>query len=494
MQEKFILAIDAGTTGIRAVLYRHDSSQVAYSYRQFTQFTPQPGWLEHDPLEIYETIVQLIKDVSTQASITMSDIAALGIATQRGTTVAWNKATGKPIHHAIVWQDLRTAERCAELTKMLGIEINPNSAFTKYEWLLNNVPNCREQVIAGEVLIGTLDSWLVWKLTGGETFVTDVSNAVVTNMWNPVSGKWSPELASLINMPADKLATIQASSTVYGYTAIQEIDGSIPITAISGDQQAAMFGHLAIEPGDGKATYGTSVMVNVNTGKQWVFGKNGCYSLALWRMADEDTFCLEGTVITGGASIDWANELHLLESPEESVHLAKSVPNSGGVAFIPALQGLGTPYGEPRAFGAFLGLSRATTRAHLARAILEGIAFRTRQVIEALKADSPVPIFETLRVDGGIAKSDFFLQLQANVLGIPLERANTVQVTSLGVAYMAGLAVNYWKNTEEIKALKHTNTIILPNEKQEKSDQLYNKWVALVNSVTSIQTTEAEIS
>ena len=317
MQDKFILAIDAGTTGIRAVLYRHDSQQVAYAYEPITQFTPEVGWLEHDPLEIYETVIQVIKTVCERANIPTSRIAAIGIATQRGTTVAWNKTTGQPVYRAIVWQDLRTVNRCAELTKILGLDISPNSAFTKYEWLLNNIPNCRKQVESGEVLIGTLDSWLVWKLTDGQAFVTDISNAVVTNMWNPVTGKWSPELASLIRMPADKLATIERSSTVYGYTAVPEITSRIPITGISGDQQAAMFGHLLTEPGDGKVTYGTSVMVNINTGKQWIFAKNGCHSLALWRMNDEDSFCLEGTVITGGASIDWASKLHLLNSPEE---------------------------------------------------------------------------------------------------------------------------------------------------------------------------------
>lgn len=491
MEKKLILAIDAGTTGIRTVLYRHDSTEAAYAYKHFTQITPAPGLLEHEPLEIYETIVDLIKEVCKQANVTASDIAALGITTQRGTAVAWNKATGKPIHNAIVWQDLRTAERCAELTKLIKLDISPNSAFTKYEWLLNHVPNCPEQVSSGEVLMGTLDTWLVWKLTGGKAFVTDVSNAVITNMWNPVSGQWSPELASLIGMPADKLATIVPSSTVYGHTAIPEIDGSIPITAISGDQQAAMFGHLSTEPGDGKATYGTSVMVNINTGKQWIFAKKGCYSLALWRMNGEDTFCLEGTVITGGASIEWAKQLRLLDSPEEIVTLAQSVPNSGGVFFIPALQGLGTPYSEPLATGAFLGLSRATTRAHIARAVFEGIAFRTRQVIEALKENSPVPAFETLRVDGGMAQSDLFLQLQADVLGIPIERSSTIQVTSLGVAYMAGLAIGYWNNIDEIKAMKLPNTIITPNDDRTAVEEQYNKWDALVDTLAGLEKAKA---
>ncbi|MFA8437715.1 FGGY family carbohydrate kinase [Pueribacillus sp. YX66] len=494
MQKKFILAIDAGTTGIRTVLYRHDSTQVAYTYQKITQFTPQPGWLEHDPMEIYETIVHLIKTTCKQANITSDDIAAIGIATQRGTTVAWSQATGKPIHRAIVWQDLRTVERCTELTKLIGIDINPNSAFTKYEWLLNNIPNCRERVVTGDVLIGTLDSWLVWKLTGGQAFITDVSNAVVTTMWNPVLGKWSPELASLIQMPVDKLATIKPSSTIYGFTAIPEMNSKVPITAISGDQQAAMFGHLATEPGNGKATYGTSVMVNVNTGKQWVFAKKGCYSLALWRMHNVDTFCLEGTVITGGAAIEWANDLRLFDSPEECVKLAESVPHSGGVFFIPALQGLGTPYRKPEASGALLGLSRSTTKAHIARAILEGIAFRTRQVVETIKENSPVALFDTLRVDGGIAKSDFFLQLQANVLGIPVERANTVQVTSLGVAYMAGLAVDYWKSIEEIKAMKSTSAIFTPDDNRTNVEKQFDIWTTLINSVTSIHLTETEIS
>lgn len=486
MQEELILAIDAGTTGIRAVLYRRDSQQAAYAYEPITQYTPEVGWLEHDPLEIYETVIRLIKNVCEQAGIAENHIAAMGIATQRGTTVAWNKATGKPIYRAIVWQDLRTAERCAELTKQTGINISPNAALTKYEWLLNHVPNCREQTARGEVLIGTLDSWLVWKLTNGQAFVTDVSNAVVTNMWNPVSGTWSPELANLIGMPADKLASIEHSSTVYGFTAIPEIAHSIPIAAISGDQQAAMFGHLSTEPGEGKATYGTSVMVNIHTGNQWIFPKNGCYSLALWRLNDEDAFCLEGTVITGGSAINWASELRLLDSPEECAKLAKRVPHSGGVIFIPALQGLGTPYNDPHTSGALLGLSRSTTRAHIARAILEGIAFRTRQVVETLKESSPIPAFKTLRADGGMTASGFFLQLQADVLDIPIEQASTSQVTSLGVAYMAGLAVGYWNDIAEIKAMKRKSLLITPNQNRMKIEEQYGKWVEYVQKTAAL--------
>lgn len=488
MPKQLILAIDAGTTGIRTVLYNRESEQVAYAYREFTQIIPAPGLLEHDPLEIYETIIQLKKEVMKQAEITASEIAAIGLATQRGTVVAWNKKTGKPIHHAIVWQDLRTAERCEELTKMIGLTISPNSAYTKYEWLLNNVPNCSERVETGDVLIGTLDSWLVWKLTGGEAFVTDVSNAVITNMWNPISGEWTPELAALIGMPANKLATIVPSSTVYGTTSVPEINVSIPIAAISGDQQAAMFGHLCLEPGDGKATYGTSVMVNINTGNDWIFAKNGCHSLALWRLDNEDAFCLEGQVITGGSAIDWATQLGLLDSPGELASLAQSVRDSGDVTFIPALQGLGTPYSEPLATGAFFGLTRATTKAHIARAMLEGIAFRTRQAIEALRENSPVPAFSTLRVDGGMANNDFFMQIQADVLSIPVERPEpSIQVTALGTAYMAGLAVGYWTTLDEIKATKQVSTIFTPSENKEQIQKQYEEWGTLANIVANIR-------
>lgn len=297
MAKSYILGIDAGTSGIRTILYDYHSREVASAYSEFTQFTPAPGLLEHDPLEIWNVTRHLFSETLNKASISPEEIAAIGVTGQRASVIAWDKKTGRPEHHAIVWQDLRTQERCKVLSKQIGFEVSTISAYTKYEWLLDHVPNCRENVENGDVLIGTLDSWLIWNLTEGEAFVTDPSNAVTTMMWLPPTGKWSPELAQLIGMPAERLATIVPSSHICGSTSEETLGATIPVAAVAGDQQAALFGHLCREPGEGKATYGTSVMVNVNTGKKWIHSEK-VNALALWRLGDEDYFCQEGTVIT----------------------------------------------------------------------------------------------------------------------------------------------------------------------------------------------------
>ncbi|AXF54983.1 FGGY family carbohydrate kinase [Salicibibacter kimchii] len=491
MSIKYILAIDAGTSGIRTMLYDYHSREVASTYKTFTQFTPAPGLLEHDPLEIWDVTANLMNETLRKAQASAEDIAAIGVTGQRASVIAWDKTSGHPIHNAIVWQDIRTRDRCKELTKQIGFEVSTISAYTKFEWLLNNVPQCRENVQNGDVLIGTLDTWLIWNLTGGESFVTDPSNAVTTMMWLPPTGKWSPELAQLIGMPVEKLATIVPTSHVCGTAAKEVIGARIPVAAVAGDQQAAMFGHLCREPGEGKATYGTSVMVNVNTGKKWTPSKK-TNVLALWRIDDEDHFCQEGTVITGGASVSLVQELRILENVEESLALAESVSDSGGIFFIPALQGLGTPYMDPTAKGALLGLTRASTRAHVARAVLESIAFRTRQVVETLRESSPVPALETLQVDGGMAGNDAFLQMQADVLGTNVQRPNTNQVTSLGIAYLAGLAVGFWTSETEIKKTKAPGKVFTPSDDAVNMQERYQQWVKAVDVVRELGTTDLE--
>lgn len=479
---KLILAIDAGTTGIRTVLYDHSSREVARTYREFTQITPAPGLLEHDPMEIWSVTRSLMHETLARAGVRPEDVAAIGVTGQRATVLAWDRSTGLPLYHALVWQDLRTYQRCKELTALLGMTVSPMSGITRMEWLLQNVPGVREKVLSGEALMGTVDSWLIWNLTGGKAFVTDPSNAATTMLWNPGTGTWVPQLAGLIGLPVEVLAKVVPSSAIYGETSPSVFGAAVPVAAAAGDQQSAMFGHLCTSPGDGKATYGTSVMVDVNTGHAWVNGK-GSYALALWRLGSEDYFCLEGTVITGGASVGWVKDLHILDSVEQSAELAASVPDSGGVLFLPALQGLGTPFLEPGVRGAILGLTRATTRAHLARAALEGVAFRTRQVVEALRADSPTPAFPTLRVDGGMASNDLFLQLQADVMGIPVERPATHQVTALGIAYLAGLAVGYWQGTEEIRATRLPGKRFLPGENAPAVQARFAEWQAAVDGI-----------
>ena len=483
MSTSLVLAIDAGTTGIRTILYDRRGREVSSVYREFTQITPAPGLLEHDAEEIWAVTCGLMSETMARAGADASEVAAIGVTGQRATTLVWETATGRPLYHALVWQDLRTYERCLELTPLVGFPVSPLASLTKIEWLLQNVPGAREKVLAGDALVGTLDSWLIWKLTGGGAFVTDASNASTTSLWDPAMGDWSPGLAGLLGLPVERLAAVSPSSAVYADADPDLFGGArVPVAASAGDQQAAMFGQLCLQPGDGKATFGTSVMVDVNTGREWVNGKGG-YALGLWRLGRTDSYLLEGTVITGGAVVGWGNTLRLLESPAESQALAASVPDAGGVAFVPALQGLGSPYMDPSAKGALLGLTRATTRAHVARALLEGVAFRTREVVEALRADSPTPAFASLRVDGGMASNDLFLQALADVLGIPVERPSTNQATSLGIAYLAGLAVGFWQDVEEIRETRLPVTAFEPGPGATGLEERYGVWLHAVEAV-----------
>ncbi len=483
MATSLVLAIDAGTTGIRTILYDRSGREVASAYREFTQLTPAPGLLEHDPEEIWAVTRGLMAETMARAGAAGGMVAAAGVTGQRATTLVWDRATGRPLHNALVWQDLRTYPRCLELSPLVGFPVSPLASLTKVEWLLQNVPGAREKVLAGDAVVGTLDTWLIWMLTGGAAFVTDTSNASTTSMWDPATGSWSPQLVGMLGLSVDQLATVSPSSGVYGDADPDLFGGAgVPVAACAGDQQAAMFGQLCLEPGDGKATYGTSVMVDVNTGGQWVNGTGG-YPLGLWRIGTVDSYLLEGTVITGGAVVGWGSALRLLESPAESQDLAASVPDAGGVAFVPALQGLGSPYMDPSAKGALLGLTRATTRAHVARALLEGVAFRTREVVEALRTDSPAPAFGRLRVDGGMAANDLFLQAQADVLGIPVERPSTNQATSLGIASMAGLAVGFWQDVEEIRATRLPGTVFEPGPGAAGLEERYQAWRHAVDAV-----------
>lgn len=486
MDDQYILAIDAGTTGVRTIIYDKKSTELAVEYGSFTQITPAASLLEHDPIEIWNVTKNLVKKVVKTAGITFTDIAAIGLATQRSTAVVWEKKTGLPMHHAIVWQDLRTSDRCVEWTELIGRDISPMSTFTKYEWLLEHIPDCRERMEKGEVLMGTMDSWLIWKLTGGEAFITDPSNAIGTFLLNPISGEWMPEMASLINFPPEGLARLVSNSEVYGTTAKGLFDAEIPIAALAGDQQAAMYGHLATERGEGKASYGTSVMVDIHTGTEWIESEDA-FPMALWRMDGVDTYCLEGQVVTGGASITWAREMNIFDDIQETF-LAGDIPEAGGVYFVPALQGLGTPYMDPAARGGIIGMSRATKREHVVKAILEAIAFRVRQVTETLRNKIGEESFPTLQVDGGMSTNDYFMQLQADVLGVQVERQASEQVTALGIAYLAGLAVGYWQDEAEIKQLKKQGTIFIPQQTSSEIEGRFETWKNIVETVRGIPT------
>lgn len=493
MSNKYVLAIDAGTSSVRTILYDYYSREVASSQSEFTQITPEPGWLEHDPLEIWNLTKELMNETIKKANLTPKDIAAIGLACQRSTVVAWNKQTGEPIYNALVWQDLRTSDRCKELSDLIGMKVSPLSAYTKIEWLLQNVPNCQEGVENGDVLMGTLDTFLVWHLTGREAFVTDPSNALTTMMWLPPIGDWSPEIAQLINMPTEKLAEVVSTSEVYGTTLREDVGAEIPVAAVTGDQSAAMFGHLCREPSSAKATYGTSIMVNVHTGNEWMHSDE-VSSMALWRLYDQDEFCIEGMVISGGASMELVKELNIIDTIENGFHLFEEATDSGGISYIPALQGLGTPYMETETKGTLFGLTRSSKKKHVVRAVLEGIAFRTRQVVEALNEASPFAPIETLQVDGGMAANDAFLQMQADILGITIKRPHTNQVSSLGIAYLAGLAVGYWESEDEIKHAKVTGTIFTPSANAENMQHLFKRWEHHVETVRTLSKLEYERS
>lgn len=476
MATRRILAIDAGTTGIRTILFDQSSRVLAKSYQEFSQITPAPGLLEHDPIEIWVTTLGLIKQTLATADCTPSDVAAIGVTTQRGTSLLWDRTTGQPLHNAIVWQDIRTATRCGELSKIVGFPVSPFTSLSKFEWLLSHIPEARQKVNSGQACIGTLDSWLLWKLTSGRAFATDPSSATVTQLWDPTAGEFSASAAAVLGIDVSRLAQVRPTSDLHGETDAEIFGAAVPIAALAGDQQAAMFGQLCIEPGMGKATYGTSVMVGVNTGTSFLADAKGVFPFALWRLGTQDWYCLEGVVVTGGASVGWLRDLGLLASVEQSAALAMSVADSGGVFFLPALQGLGTPFLEPDVRGALLGLTRATTRAHIARAVLEGVAFRTRQVVETMREASPVPAFETLRVDGGMAENDAFLSMQADVLGCPVERLATPQATALGVAYLAGLSTGCFRDVEEIKQWREPGKRFDPGGGAAALQAKYEDW------------------
>lgn len=476
MSSRRILAIDAGTTGIRTILFDQSSRVLSKSYQEFSQITPAPGLLEHDPIEIWTTTLGLIKQTLARAGCAPAEVAAVGVTTQRGTSILWDRATGRPLHNAIVWQDMRTAARCVELSELAGFPVSPFTSLSKFEWLLSQTPAARRKVDSGQACIGTLDSWLLWKLTSGRAFATDPSSAIVTQMWDPATGEWSPALAALLGIDVARLAKVRPTSDLHGETDAAVFGAAVPVAALAGDQQAAMFGQLCVEPGMGKATYGTSVMVGVNTGTSLLAAARGLFAFALWRLGTQDWYCLEGVVVTGGASVGWLRDLGLLASVEQSAALAMSVADSGGVFFLPALQGLGTPFLEPDVKGALLGLTRATTRAHIARAVQEGVAFRTRQVVEAMRAASPVPAFATLRVDGGMAENDAFLSMQTDVLGCPVERLATPQATALGVAYLAGMATGCFRDIAEIEQRRAPGKRFEPGDGAAALQAKYEDW------------------
>ncbi|MFL5501445.1 MAG: glycerol kinase GlpK [Gemmatimonadaceae bacterium] len=454
---KHILALDQGTTSSRAILFDHAGSIVAVAQKEFRQIFPKPGWVEHDPRDIWSTQAGVAAEVLTKAGARASDIAAIGITNQRETTVVWDRATGQPICNAIVWQDRRTAGICDRLRarkldrvirRKTGLVLDAYFSATKVQWILQNVPGARAKAKAGELAFGTVDSWLVWNLTGGKVHVTDASNASRTMLYDISKGDWDDELLKIFGVPRSMLPEVRSSSEVYGETRL--LGTSIPIAGIAGDQQAALFGQACTKPGMAKNTYGTGCFMLMNTGTKRIASKNNLLTTVAWRIGDRTEYALEGSIFIAGAVVQWLRDgLEFFRSAAEVEALAAGVTDTGGVYLVPAFAGLGAPHWDQYARGTIVGLTRGTTKAHLARAALEAIVLQVRDVLNAMEADAGIRLKE-LRADGGASANDLLMQLQADMLNVPVVRPRVAETTALGAAYLAGLAVGFWKSQADI--------------------------------------------
>lgn len=456
---KFILSFDQGTTSSRAIVFDKAGSIVSIAQREFKQIYPQPGWVEHNAVEIWSTQVAVAAEAILKAGLTTHDMAAIGITNQRETTVIWNRKTGEPIHNAIVWQDRRTSSYCDELKakglakdiqEKTGLILDAYFSATKIKWILDHIPGAREKAAAGELAFGTIDSWLVWKLTAGKVHVTDVSNASRTMLYNIHTLEWDQELLELFNIPKNILPEVKSSSEVYGETAGAVLAAKIPISGIAGDQQAALFGQMCTEVGMVKNTYGTGCFMLMNIGDQPIVSQNNLVTTIAWKINGKVQYALEGSIFIGGAVIQWLRDgLGLISKSADVEALAKKVPDTGGVYLVPAFAGLGAPHWNQDARGTITGITRGTNSSHLARAAIESIAFQTMEVLHAMEADSGLPIKE-LRVDGGATANDMLMQFQADLLDTTVIRPKVTEVTALGAAYLAGLAVGYWSSMDDI--------------------------------------------
>jgi glycerol kinase len=456
---RYVLALDQGTTSSRAIIFDHAGSSVAVAQKEFAQIYPQPGWVEHDPLEIWATQSEMAAEVLAKARLKGDAIAAIGVTNQRETTVVWERSTGRPIYNAIVWQDRRTADECARMkkegaepgvAKKTGLRLDPYFSGTKVAWILDNVAGARAQAEAGKLCFGTVDSWLIWHLTGGRVHVTDATNASRTLLCNIHTGDWDDEMLALLRVPRSILPEIRSSSETYGKVTSPAALGGVPIAGIAGDQQAALFGQACFKPGMAKNTYGTGCFMLMQTGEKAVPSKHNLLTTIAWKIGGKTEYALEGSVFIAGAAIQWLrDELKLVKSAAELDELAASVPDSGGVFLVPAFAGLGAPHWDPYARGAMLGLTRGTSRAHICRAVLEAIAFQSADLVACMENDSGLALKE-LRVDGGAARSKPLLQFQADLLGVPIIRPKNIETTAMGAAYLAGLAVGYWASRDDI--------------------------------------------
>ena len=483
MNNKYILALDQGTTSSRAILFNHNGESVAVSQKPFEQIFPEPGWVEHNPIEIWESQVSVARDVISKTSA--ENILAIGITNQRETTIVWDKNTGEPIYNAIVWQDRRTSKYCDELKALgkvnlikekTGLVLDAYFSATKLKWILDNVEGARLKAEKNELCFGTVDVWLIWKLTEGKVFATDVSNASRTMLLNIHTLNWDDELLEIFNIPKSILPTVKQSSEIFGQTSKEIFSKEISISGVAGDQQSALFGQLCTKPGMIKNTYGTGCFMLMNTGKTPVQSKNNLLTTVAWKINGETFYALEGSVFVGGAAVQWVRDgLKMIDSSGEIEELAKSVPDNGGVYFVPALTGLGAPHWDQYARGAIFGITRGTTFAHIARATLEGIAFQVYDLIKGMEDDSKTKCIE-LRVDGGAVANNLLMQFQSDILEFKIIRPKNLETTALGAAYLAGLAVGFWSSIDELQNQWGVDKVFLPNFESEKISQLLNNW------------------
>ncbi|MEE4178680.1 MAG: glycerol kinase GlpK [Bacteroides sp.] len=492
--EKYILAFDQGTTSSRALLFDQQGIIKSVAQKEFRQIFPKPGWVEHDPEEIWTSQGEVAREALEKAGIGAGELSAIGITNQRETTLVWDRASGQAICNAIVWQDRRTSAFCDELKdrglakkirEKTGLVIDAYFSGTKIKWILDHVDGAREKAEKGELAFGTVDSWLVWKLTGGRTHVTDVSNASRTMLFNINTLNWDDELLELMGIPASMLPRVASSSEIYDTTSTPFIEAEVPIAGIAGDQQAALFGQMCTQEGMVKNTYGTGCFILMNTGQKPFFSKNNLLTTIAWKIGDTTTYALEGSIFIAGAVVQWLRDgLGIIKSSDEIEALAAQVENSGELFFVPSFTGMGAPYWDQYARGLMIGLSRGTTRAHIARAALDGIAFQTMDVLHVMRLDTGMRVSE-LRVDGGASANNLLMQFQADILKTPVIRPEIIETTALGAAYLAGLATGFWKDIDELREHWQLGRRFDPSMPESKVQTLKEKWADAVQRARS---------
>jgi glycerol kinase len=492
--KQFVMALDQGTTSCRAILFDKAGQIKAVSQKEFTQIYPKAGWVEHDALEIWNTQLQVMKAVLTDNNYTYEDVAAIGITNQRETSVVWDKYTGEPVYNAIVWQSRQTAEICEEIKaaghedyvkQTTGLVVDAYFSGTKVKWILDKVPGARARAEKGDLLFGTMDTWLIWKLTGGKKHVTEYSNASRTLMFNIKELKWDNKMLEILNVPKSMLPTVMDSSAVYGEVEPALLGGPIPISGAAGDQQAALFGQACFEPGMVKNTYGTGCFMLMQTGEKLIHSKNGLLTTIAWGLNGKVEYALEGSIFIAGAVIQWLrDELHMLEDAKDSEYFATQVHDSNGVYVVPAFAGLGSPYWDMYARGTITGLTRGANKNHVIRAALEAIAYQSKDLIGAMEADSGIEL-KMLKVDGGACANNFLMQFQSDILGVPVQRPVTIETTALGAAYLAGLAVGFWNGKNDVKASWSLDNEFKPVMLEADKNAAYNGWLAAIERTKS---------